>query len=287
MDFKKVIMATMGVAMTVCAANAQSWTSNSYGLYNTPLTGNRGSVAIGITPNSSTCQYKLYVNGSSNVTGTLRANELYTTSNFYSEGNFKAYGTNNSFENGLNVYGKNTQNRVGLFFGKKSESLSDGMVITSIGERNYSNLTFYANSYSFIGAYGNVNYMNLSNGKTNVLTDLEVSGKIKCQNELEVAEVLKANQIKAQDINVEMNNAADYVFDENYNLRSLSDVESYVKENKHLPGVPSAAEMAEKGMSMSQMSNLLLEKVEELTLHMIELEKENKALKNRVEMLEK
>ena len=277
----------MGVAMTVCAANAQSWTSNSYGLYNTPLTGNRGSVAIGITPNSSTCQYKLYVNGSSNVTGTLRANELYTTSNFYSEGNFKAYGTNNSFENGLNVYGKNTQNRVGLFFGKKSESLSDGMVITSIGERNYSNLTFYANSYSFIGAYGNVNYMNLSNGKTNVLTDLEVSGKIKCQNELEVAEVLKANQIKAQDINVEMNNAADYVFDENYNLRSLSDVESYVKENKHLPGVPSAAEMAEKGMSMSQMSNLLLEKVEELTLHMIELEKENKALKNRVEMLEK
>ena len=277
----------MGVAMSVCAANAQQWKTSNYGLYSYPLTGNTSNVAIGITPSSSTSAYKLYVKGDSKITGTLRANELYTTSNFYSEGNFKAYGTNNSFENGLNVYGKNTQNRVGLFFGKKSESLSDGMVITSTGERNYSNLTFYANSYSFIGAYGNVNYMNLSNGKTNVLTDLEVSGKIKCQNELEVAEVLKANQIKAQDINVEMNNAADYVFDENYNLRSLSDVESYVKENKHLPGVPSAAEMAEKGMSMSQMSNLLLEKVEELTLHMIELEKENKALKNRVEMLEK
>jgi len=84
-----------------------------------------------------------------------------------------------------------------------------------------------------------------------------------------------------------MNNAADYVFDENYNLRSLSDVESYVKENKHLPGVPSAAEMAEKGMSVSQMSNLLLEKVEELTLHMIELQKENKALKAEVESLKK
>ena len=277
----------MGVAMSVCAANAQQWKTNNYGLYSYPLTGNTSNVAIGITPSSSTSAYKLYVKGNSKITGAMYVNELYSTANFYSEGNFKAYGTNNSFENGLNVYGQNTQNRVGLFFGKKSESLSDGMVITSTGERNYSNLTFYANSYSFIGAYGNVNYMNLSNGKTNVLTDLEVSGKIKCQNELEVAEVLKANQIKAQDINVEMNNAADYVFDENYNLRSLSDVESYVKENKHLPGVPSAAEMAEKGMSMSQMSNLLLEKVEELTLHMIELEKENKALKNRVEMLEK
>ena len=52
-----------------------------------------------------------------------------------------------------------------------------------------------------------------------------------------------------------MNNAADYVFGESYNLRSLNEVESFVKENKHLPGVSSAAEMAEKGMSMSQMSN--------------------------------
>ncbi len=287
MNFKKVILATMGVAMTVCAANAQSWASNSYGLYNTPLSGNKGNVTIGATPSSTTSQYKLYVGGNSKFTGSLRANDLYSTTNLYSEGNFTALGQYNSFENGLTIYGRNAQNRIGLFLGKKTETLSDGMVISSIGERNYSNLTFYANSYFFVGAYGNVNYLNLSNGKTNVLTDLDVTGKIKCHSELEVAEVLKANQIKAQDINVEMNNAADYVFDENYNLRSLSDVESYVKENKHLPGVPSASEMAEKGMSMSQMSNLLLEKVEELTLHMIELEKENKALKNRVEMLEK
>ena len=287
MKFNKIILATMGVAMSVCAANAQQWKTNNYGLYSYPLTGNTSNVAIGITPSSSTSAYKLYVKGDSKITGAMYVNELYSTANFYSQGNFKATGNNNSIENGLSVYGQHTQNHVGLFLGRKSQTLSDGMVISATGERNYSNLTFYANSYSFIGAYGNVNYMNLSNGKTNVLTDLDVTGKIKCHNELEVAEVLKANQIKAQDINVEMNNAADYVFDENYNLRSLSDVESFVKENKHLPGVPSAAEMAEKGMSMSQMSNLLLEKVEEHTLHMIELEKENKALKNRVEMLEK
>jgi hypothetical protein len=105
-----------------------------------------------------------------------------------------------------------------------------------------------------------------------------VNGKLSCQDELNVAEV-KADQIKAKDINVEMNNAADYVFDESYNLRSLNEVESFVKENKHLPGVPSAAEMAENGMSMSQMTNLLLEKVEELTLHLIDMKKEINSLK--------
>ena len=287
MELKKIILATMGVAMSICAANAQQWKTNSYGLYSYPLTGNTSNVAIGITSSSTTANYKLYVKGNSKFTGSLRANELYSTTGFYSEGNFMASGSSNTFENGLTVYGGNSQNRIGLSFRKKTDSFADGMAIFAVGERNYSDLSLYANSFSFVGAYGSVNYMNMSNGKTNVLTDLDVTGKIKCHNELEVAEVLKANQIKAQDINVEMNNAADYVFDENYNLRSLSEVESFVKENKHLPGVPSAAEMAENGMSMSQMGNLLLEKVEELTLHMIELEKENKELKNRVQMLEK
>jgi hypothetical protein len=84
-----------------------------------------------------------------------------------------------------------------------------------------------------------------------------------------------------------MNNAADYVFDESYNLKSLSEVESYVNEHKHLPGIPSAADMAENGVSVSAMSNMLLEKVEELTLHMIRLEKENEALKAEVKSLKK
>ena len=117
-------------------------------------------------------------------------------------------------------------------------------------------------------------------------SDVVVNGKLSCKDELDVTE-LNTKSIRTEDITVDMNNAADYVFDENYNLRSLSEVESYVKENKHLPGIPSAAEMSENGMSVSQMSNLLLEKVEELTLHMIELEKENKALKAEMESLKK
>jgi hypothetical protein len=116
--------------------------------------------------------------------------------------------------------------------------------------------------------------------------NMVVNGKITCKDELEVIG-LTASTIKADDINVNMNNAADYVFDESYNLKSLSEVESYVNEHKHLPGIPSAADMAENGVSVSAMSNMLLEKVEELTLHMIRLEKENEALKAEVKSLKK
>jgi len=81
--------------------------------------------------------------------------------------------------------------------------------------------------------------------------------------------------------------APDYVFEKEYNLRSLEEVESYIKENKHLPEIPSAAEFAEDGVKLGQMSFDLLKKVEELTLYMIELKKENEELKSRVEELEK
>ena len=122
-------------------------------------------------------------------------------------------------------------------------------------------------------------------------SELNVEGKINCKNELNVTQIktedIKTETIRTSDITVDMNNAADYVFDENYNLQDLSEVEAYVKENKHLPGVPSAEEMAENGMSVAQMSNLLLEKIEELTLHMIELQKENKALKEEINTLKK
>lgn len=120
---------------------------------------------------------------------------------------------------------------------------------------------------------------------------LVVEDKITCKNRLNVTEI-NSDQIKTKDITVEMNQAADYVFDESYKLQPLDEVESYVKSNKHLPGIPSASEMATEGMSVSQMSNLLLEKVEELTLHMIQMQKkmeqlqsENNTLKSEMERM--
>lgn len=116
------------------------------------------------------------------------------------------------------------------------------------------------------------------------VSSLNVNGPIVCKDQMKVASV-ETDVLRANDVTVNLNNAADYVFDENYDLKSLEEVESFVKENKHLPGVPSASQLEEKGMSVSEMSNLLLEKVEELTLHLIRVEKENRALKAEVEKL--
>lgn len=80
---------------------------------------------------------------------------------------------------------------------------------------------------------------------------------------------------------------ADYVFKPSYKLRSLSEVESFIKTNGHLPEVPSAEEVVNNGIDMAQMDAKLLEKIEELTLYMIELKKENETLKQKVEDLSK
>jgi trimeric autotransporter adhesin len=80
---------------------------------------------------------------------------------------------------------------------------------------------------------------------------------------------------------------ADYVFKPTYKLRSLYEVESFIKTNGHLPEVPSAEEVVSKGIDMAQMDAKLLQKVEELTLYMIELKKENDALKLKVDNLSK
>lgn len=91
--------------------------------------------------------------------------------------------------------------------------------------------------------------------------------------------LLVAEEIEVRDV------AADYVFEEDYKLRSLEEVETYIKANKHLPGVAPAAE-TEKGIKVGEFNEKLLEKIEELTLYVIELKKQNDTLKSKVSALE-
>ncbi len=79
---------------------------------------------------------------------------------------------------------------------------------------------------------------------------------------------------------------ADYVFGKNYNLKTLNEVEQFVNTKKHLPDVPSGKELAENGWNMVKMQNALLQKVEELTLYIIEQNKKNDTLQKKVEELE-
>jgi hypothetical protein len=84
-------------------------------------------------------------------------------------------------------------------------------------------------------------------------------------------------KIAATDFNVVATGSwPDYVFDPSYKLRSLEETEAYIKENKHLPNIPAAAVVEKEGFALGDMQKRMLEKIEELTLHLIEA---NKALK--------
>ena len=82
-------------------------------------------------------------------------------------------------------------------------------------------------------------------------------------------------------------NWSDFVFEKDYKLTSLSEVEKFVKKNHHLPEIPSAKEVYQEGIDVAQMDAKLLQKIEELTLYMIELDKQNKKLVKRINELEK
>ncbi|SCY78080.1 hypothetical protein SAMN02927916_3350 [Flavobacterium anhuiense] len=84
-----------------------------------------------------------------------------------------------------------------------------------------------------------------------------------------------AGNITSREVKVTVNAGADFVFEKDYNLRSLESVDKFIKENKHLPEIASAEEMKKDGINLSEMNIKLLQKIEEMTLYMIEMRKEN------------
>jgi hypothetical protein len=112
---------------------------------------------------------------------------------------------------------------------------------------------------------------NLGIGNSTPAEKLDVSGNVQVSGWLNANGGLRIKTTWAFEV-------PDYVFEPTYKPMSLADVEQYVKANKHLPEVPSAAEMEKNGMDVAAMNLLLLKKVEELTLHVIEQDKKIKKL---------
>ncbi|ELR73392.1 hypothetical protein C900_04244 [Fulvivirga imtechensis AK7] len=128
------------------------------------------------------------------------------------------------------------------------------------------------------------------NGEIRFGEDMFVGGSVGIGTELIDGYKLSVNgKIRASDdIKVYPSSQwSDFVFEEDYNLRPLEEVEAFIKENKHLPEVPSAQEVEGSGIDLGAMDARLLQKIEELTLYMIEIKKENEKLKAEVEVLKK
>lgn len=92
--------------------------------------------------------------------------------------------------------------------------------------------------------------------------------------------------IGAKEVIVTNSSWPDYVFRPGYKLASLDEIHAYVQKNQHLPGVPSEVEIEKNGVGVSQMQAVLLTKIEELTLHMIELNRKNQQLTEEVQKLQ-
>lgn len=117
-------------------------------------------------------------------------------------------------------------------------------------------------------------------GTMNPMYTLDVNGNVHAQT-ITIDSLLRAEEIIVE------TTGADFVFADDYQLRPLSEVKTFIQENKHLPEIQSAQEMQESGVSVSELQTKLLQKIEELTLYLIEQEQTILELRQEVEQLKK
>lgn len=128
-----------------------------------------------------------------------------------------------------------------------------------------------------IGSY-NGYYNDLDIRSTNTVGSqlyLNTSGNVGIGTASPTEKLSVKGKIRAQEIKVETANWPDYVFAKDYQLPSLQETERHIKDKGHLPGIPSAEEVKANGVDLGEMNTKLLKKIEELTLHLINLEKNN------------
>lgn len=253
------------LASVFISINAQTWTPGTGILYTNPPT-----TKVGIGTNTPGIELHILDNGAGNAWSQLT---LQNTTN----------------SAGLNLMTPTANWEI--------QNVGSGSMIN--------NLIFFNRTsgvYGFsLSAVGNVG---IGTGSITATEKLEVTGNVKVNSGSTAAKAIYVYQTTiAKDVFKVMNNGKvyatevnvmlpenfpvpDYVFASNYNLMSLNDLEQYITANKHLPGVPSAKEVSNNGncINLGEMQNILLEKIEGLTLYTIEQQKQIDAQK---ELLQK
>lgn len=174
-----------------------------------------------------------------------------------------------------------------LFVGSSSNngSIDIGFGANNSGEGIGCKRTAGGNQYGldFYTSYG-TNRMSITNaGKVGI--GISDPAKMPGNYKLYVADGILTEKVKVALKNT--NDWADYVFDDQYDLRPLNVVEAYIREKKHLPGMPSAEDLQETGIDLAMMDAKLLEKIEELTLYVIDIKKENEFLRQEIKAIKK
>ena len=224
----------------------QSGRTNSPTAYNLLLEASGGNVGIGtVAPAASL-----------DIGGTQSGGALRTVFARLSEGNTTGSGTF------LGVRGWQTQPAYNKMFSIES---------TFYGYLN-SSIEFYRG----VGVTGGFTTFTTGDGAERMRID--AAGNIGIGTTNPTQKLSVAGSIRAYEVIVDTG-WSDFVFDESYKPKTLSETEAFIKAEKHLPGIPSAKEVADHGVSVGEIESKLLAKIEELTLHQIAQEKEIGALK--------
>ncbi len=128
--------------------------------------------------------------------------------------------------------------------------------------------------FDFVAGGASRMAINLGNGNVGIGVETPVY-------KLEVCGTIRANEVRVE------TGWCDYVFEKNYKLKSIDELEQYINDNKHLPGVASASEVEKEGLKVAEMNKAMMEKIEELTLYVIQLSKDNKKLQDEIDALKK
>ncbi|MNX85080.1 hypothetical protein D3C86_1169060 [compost metagenome] len=128
--------------------------------------------------------------------------------------------------------------------------------------------------------------MNIDNGTTRIF-HLGTEGSLELRSgTLQTFKVEQTGLIRGRRMKLDLDTWADYVFEPSYELMPLNEVEAFVKKEKHLPNVPSEQELKADGADVMELNRILMEKVEELTLYLIQQNKNTEELKQQLEALQ-
>ncbi|HMI05190.1 MAG TPA: hypothetical protein VK541_22070 [Pedobacter sp.] len=175
--------------------------------------------------------------------------------------------------------------------------VADGDYIGSLETWGYAGTAFRRNSY--IGSFVNGTptatgiptdlIFATSSGGNDALEGmrLDKNGNLGIGTSAPTEKLSVKGKIRAQEIKVEINNWPDFVFAKDYKLLTLQETEKHIKEKGHLPGIPSAAEVEKNGIELGDMNKKLLQKIEELTLYLIEQNRFIVSQEKRIVELEK